>query len=361
MKIITVVGARPQFIKAAALQRAFRRHERDIHHLLVHTGQHYDADMSDIFFEELQIQKPDYHLGVGGGSHGAMTGKMLEKIEEVLIQEHPDWVMVYGDTNSTLAGALSAVKMHIPVAHVEAGLRSFNRRMPEEINRILTDHASDLLFTPTKAATEQLMKEGIAPDHIRLVGDVMYDVAKMWSQEGGQQILSRQRLQPHAYVLATIHRAENTDDVGRLREIFQGLVLLSDSLPVVVPLHPRTRAALVKASSWDSISGRLHILEPQGYREMAALEASAALLVTDSGGVQKEAYFFRVPCVTVRDETEWRELVDAGVNTLCKADRGAVLQACRTMMQRSCDFSKTLYGDGDAAEHIVEALLQWKR
>ena len=354
MRILTVLGARPQFIKAAAVSRRLRERP-DVREILVHTGQHYDENMSDVFFRELELPDPNYHLGVGSGSHGAQTGRMLERIEEVLLKERPDVVLVYGDTNSTLAGALAAAKLHVPVAHVEAGLRSFNRNMPEEINRVLTDHIARWLFAPTPTAVNNLKREGIAGAGVVLVGDVMYDLALMIGGRHGS--VDRWGLSPGQYVLATIHRAENTDDPARLAAIFDGLNALAKRIPVVIPLHPRTLAVL----GADAADFAVRIIDPVGYFDMACLEKNARLIVTDSGGVQKEAFFHRVPCVTLRDETEWIELVEIGWNRIipprsadavCKgiiAALGAVPAA---------EPPADLYGGGHAAERIVQVLTQ---
>lgn len=310
MKIVTIVGARPQFIKAAVVSRAFIEHRPDVREIIVHTGQHYDANMSDIFFDELDIPRPNHNLGIGGGTHGQNTGRMLEKIENVLRQEEPDWVLVYGDTDSTLAGTLAAVKLHIPVAHVEAGLRSFNRRMPEEINRVLTDHASDLLFTPTDTATSNLAKEGITGDKVQQVGDVMYDATLYYSDKAQQQsqILEVLGIKNKEYYLATIHRAENTDNPERIANILAGFA--RSPQPIVWPIHPRTKKRL--SDFGMQLPPTILAIEPIGYLDMVMLEKHAALIATDSGGVQKEAYFHRVPCITLRDETEWAELIDIG-------------------------------------------------
>lgn len=356
-KFVTVVGARPQFVKAAILSHAVAQTE-GLREVLVHTGQHYDAAMSDVFFQQLGIPAPAYHLGIGSGSHGSQTGRMLEAIENVLQQEQPDWLLVYGDTNSTLAGALAAAKIHVPVAHVEAGLRSFNKRMPEEINRILTDHASTLLFAPTQTARKNLLREGFTPERIQMVGDVMYDAALYFAKqaEGASTVLADHGLAPKEYALATIHRAENTDSPARLAAIFEGLQCFAHTMPVVVPLHPRTANTLKKLHQFDALTRGLVILEPVGYLDMVSLEKNARLIATDSGGVQKEAYFYRVPCVTLRDETEWMELVDAGWNRLCSpVDGDSVLTALR----RSVDASgqvRELYGSGDACRLILKAL-----
>src|SRR5437016_6598734 len=313
MRIVSVVGARPQFIKAAAVSRALRALPHAVERL-VHTGQHYDANMSAVFFDELAIPPPDRDLGIGSGPHGAQTGRMLAAIEEVLLADQPDWVVVYGDTNSTLAGALAAAKLHTPVAHVEAGLRSFNRRMPEEINRVMTDHTSDLLLAPTRTAVEQLLREGIPVTRVHLVGDVMFDAAQFYAERAAQRshVLKDVGVEPKRYVLATVHRAENTDDTARLLAVFDGLSLVAEELPVVAPLHPRTRAALARAGALERLCGVLKLIAPVGYLDMVMLEQQAAVIATDSGGVQKEAFFYEVPCVTLRTETEWVELVELG-------------------------------------------------
>jgi len=350
-KIVTVVGARPQFIKAAAVSRAIATHD-EIHELIVHTGQHFDANMSAIFFQQLEIQEPDYNLGIGGGSHGAMTGRQLEKIEEVLIAERPGWVLVYGDTNSTLAGALAAAKLHIPVVHVEAGLRSFNRRMPEEINRVLADHIATLLFAPTDNAKTNLIAEGIDAGSIHVVGDVMYDAALFYKERAARpEWFDGLGVPEEEYVLCTIHRAENTDDTVRLREIFQGLA--DSGRPVILPLHPRTRQKIEDTGL--SATSNIHIVEPVGYLEMVWLEMHCCGVATDSGGVQKEAYFHGKPCATLRDETEWVELVEGGYNVLCGADSDAIRAALRDM-SLIADRSD-LYGDGAASKKIVDILL----
>lgn len=350
MKIVTIIGARPQFIKAAAVSRKIAERE-NIQEVLVHTGQHYDANMSDIFFEELSIPRPHYHLGIGGGHHGEMTGRMLGAIESVLLDEKPDWVLVYGDTNSTLAGALAAVKLHIPVAHIEAGLRSFNRRMPEEINRVLTDHASDLLLAPTRIAMSNLSTEGVAQKKCHLVGDVMYDASLFYRDRARKPIwFAELGIAPSEFVLATIHRAENTDDLVRLAGIMQGLG--SAGLPVILPLHPRTRGKLREYGI--TLSANLHAVEPVGYLEMIWLEANCALVATDSGGVQKEAYFFQKPCVTLRNETEWVELVETGWNVLAGVDAEKIGEAISTA--RVTDDWMPIYGLGDASSKIFKVL-----
>ncbi|MEB2352612.1 MAG: UDP-N-acetylglucosamine 2-epimerase (non-hydrolyzing) [Burkholderiaceae bacterium] len=352
MNVITVVGARPQFIKAAVVSRAFVA--IGINERIVHTGQHFDANMSDVFFEELGIPPPTQHLGIGGGTHGQNTGRMIESIESVLAGDRPDVVVVYGDTDSTLAGALAAVKMHIPVAHVEAGLRSFNRRMPEEINRVLTDHAAEILFAPTEAAMEHLRAEGIAGPSVKLVGDVMYDACLFYGAkaDGVSEVLTRLGLQRGAYALATIHRAENTDDRNRLESILDGFA--ASGCTVVLPLHPRTRGRI--GAFGLRVPGNLRLIDPVGYLDMVMLEKHARLIATDSGGVQKEAFFHRVPCITLRDETEWVELVEAGWNRLVPpGDPGVIATA---MSEASGRIGREIspYGSGNAAEEIAKHL-----
>lgn len=359
MKIVTIIGARPQFIKAATVSRVLRQ-RKDVKEVLVHTGQHFDDNMSEVFFREMGIPSPAYHLGIHGGTHGKMTGQMLEKIEEVLLAEAPDWVLVYGDTNSTLAGALAAVKLHIPLAHVEAGLRSFNRRMPEEINRVLTDHASDLLFAPTQQAVNNLNNEGLDAQKIRRVGDVMCDAARYFSAqaETDSQILERLELSPKGYVLATLHRAENTEDASHLSDLVACLNSAAEELPVVLPLHPRTQQAIERMGLVKKLSPSIKIIAPVGYLDMVMLEMHACIVATDSGGVQKEAYFHRTPCITLREETEWVELVDSGWNVLAGRDKGKFKAAFDAGLNDPLpDWSADLYGDGHAAEDIVSQLI----
>lgn len=354
MKIVTVVGARPQFIKAAAVSRALR--EAGLHEILVHTGQHYDTNMSDVFFDELSLQEPRYNFGIGGGNHGAMTGAMITRIEDVLIAEQPDWLLIYGDTNSTLAGAIAAAKLHVPIAHVEAGLRSFNMRMPEEINRVLADRVSTLLLCPTTLAMDNLRNEGMTRG-IEHVGDVMYDIALINAARARSRstVLTRLGLEENGFVLATCHRAENTDEPGRLREIIGGLRTLSQELPVVLPIHPRLRRLLGEAE----VAGLSPIIvcEPLPYLDMLALEQAAQLVVTDSGGVQKEAFFFGVPCVTMRDETEWTETVALGMNVLVGASAEGIITSSRRMItHRPKPPAAFPYGTGKASEAIARLL-----
>lgn len=357
-KIFTIVGARPQFIKAAAVSRKVAE-AAGLQEELIHTGQHFDTNMSDIFFEEMGIPKPAHHLGISGGGHGAMTGRMLEALETLLLSERPDGVMVYGDTNSTLAGALTAAKLHIPVVHVEAGLRSFNKLMPEEINRILTDQCSNLLLTPTATATQNLLNEGVDPERIVECGDVMFDAALHFSKIAVVQGsgASHFGLERGSYVLATIHRQENTEDVDRLSAIVQGLAQVAAELPVVLPLHPRTRARIEAAQIGDFLKD-LIIIDPVGYLAMVGLEKDAAVIATDSGGVQKEAYFHGVPCVTLRTETEWTELVDAGWNRLVAPHSASVIRDAVLQARSTRGAAITAYGDGDASGRIVDELLK---
>lgn len=359
MKVITIIGARPQFIKAAVVSHTFAQ-RNEVKEILLHTGQHFDANMSKVFFDELGIPEPAYNLGIGGGLHGAMTGAQISGIEEILILEKPDWVMVYGDTNSTISGALAAVKLHIPVAHVEAGLRSFNRKMPEEINRIVTDHISTVLFAPTSAAMKHLSNEGIPLPQCHLVGDVMYDAALFFGERAkrSSSILEKVAVDPHNFILVTIHRAENTDDQERLQVIITALEKISRQIPIVWPIHPRTAAKLRGQPQMLSMLGKnVHMIDPLGYLDMVMLEKNAAVIVTDSGGVQKEAFFFGVPCVTLRDETEWTELVDAGWNFLTSPTHTD--QVTDEVLSAIGRKGRTIYpyGDGNAAKLIVSNFL----
>lgn len=353
MKIFTVVGARPQFIKAAVVSRILRRPGSGVQEVLVHTGQHYDPNMSDVFFMDLDIPEPAHNLGVGGGGHGQNTGRMLEGLERLMLAERPDWVLVYGDTDSTLAGALAGAKLHIPIAHVEAGLRSFNRRMPEEINRVLTDHVSTKLFAPTQVAEGNLLNEGVERSKIDVVGDVMYDAA-LFYEKGARapSFFNGANLALGGFVLCTVHRAENTDSPARMKAIFDGLG--ASSMPVVLPLHPRTKARL--ADSGLVLPSNVTVVDPVGYLEMVWLEANCAVIATDSGGVQKEAYFHKKGCVTLRDETEWIELVDAGYNKIVGCDARKIEEALFEMQSVDIEDAR-LYGDGNAGERIVNILL----
>ena len=358
MNIITIVGARPQFIKAAALSTVLRR-STDVQERLLHTGQHFDENMSSVFFRELGIPAPHWNLGVSGGLHGAMTGAQLAGIEEVLASEKPDAVLLYGDTNSTLAGALAAAKLHIPVAHVEAGLRSFNRRMPEEVNRVLTDHVSHWLFAPTETAVANLQREGIAGPQVHQVGDVMYDAALHFSavaRARSERPSALTALSGRPFVLATIHRAENTDEQKRLYTILEGLIALSSEIDVVWPCHPRTRGVLSRLRVDVNAAAGLHCVEPLGYLDMIEIEQSAQMVVTDSGGVQKEAFFFGKPCVTLRDETEWVELVESGWNRLAPPmSSDSLLGAFRAALGTTGAPIQP-YGEGAAADLIARIL-----
>jgi UDP-GlcNAc3NAcA epimerase len=354
MKVVSIVGARPQFVKAAAVSRELRKHHREI---LVHTGQHYDYEMSGIFFDGLDIPQPDVNLGAGSGSHGAQTAAMLKGIEDVLLHERPDRLLIYGDTNSTLAGALAASKLSVPVAHVEAGLRSFNRCMPEEINRVVADHLSDLLLCPSGTAVANLAAEGISRG-VHLVGDVMLDVlmwAKPKAEANAPKILSRLRLDKGGYLLATIHRSENTDDGARLAGIVSALNSLDE--PVVFPIHPRARKALHAASC--ELGPHVHAIDPVGYLDMIGLAGAARMVLTDSGGLQKEAYWLGVPCLTLRNETEWVETITTGWNTLVGSDATRITAAVRSGSPPEA--RPSLYGDGIAAGRCVALLSGMRR
>ena len=356
MKIITIVGARPQFIKAGSVSREIKKQKvegQSIEEVIIHTGQHYDMNMSEVFFEEMKIPKPDYFLDINGLSHGAMTGQMMEKIEKVLVQEKPDWVMVYGDTNSTLAGALAAAKLHIKIAHIEAGLRSFNMNMPEEVNRILTDRVSSVLFCPSETAVQNLKNEGYDSFSCRVVksGDVMQDSAIFYKDLA---VKPSCKIEDN-YILATIHRAENTDDINRLKDIFDALGEIGKNMQVILPLHPRTKKIIKKL---DVNIENLIVIDPVGYLEMVWLINNCSLVMTDSGGLQKEAYFFKKPCITLRDETEWLELVDNGFNVLVGADKEKIINAFKDYsLQFTADYSLNLYGNGKASQKIISELL----
>ena len=357
MIIVSIVGARPQFIKALTVSRALKAYD-NILEVLVHTGQHYDFNLSDVFFDELDVRQPDHNLEVGSGTHGYQTGRMLQNIENLLLKYKPNWVLVFGDTNSTLAGALAAAKLHIPLAHIEAGLRSFNRKMPEEINRVLTDHCSDLLFAPTIIAVNNLKKEGIAEDKIDLVGDVMLDAAIFYAQkaEGISNILKKYNLIPNGYILATLHRAENTDVHKRLKAIMKGLSLAAKHLPVVFPVHPRTELKLNSFNITPESKQSFQLIKPLGYLDMIMLEKNAALIATDSGGVQKEAFFYKVPCITLREETEWVELVDSGWNHICPPLSSDLIYEAIKSKLGSKGIHISLYGDGKAANKIAKKI-----
>ena len=363
MKLLTILGARPQFIKAASVSRAIRARD-DIREVIVHTGQHFDANMSDVFFEQLDIPHPHHNLQIAGLSHGAMTGRMLEGVETLIQQEQPDWVLVYGDTNSTLAGALAAAKLHVPVAHVEAGLRSHNPAMPEETNRVLTDRLSTLLLCPTQTAVNNLHHEGFpypamsgnsaytGPPIVN-IGDVMFDVVLYYRERANAQIsLDSFGLSQQKYALCTLHRQENTNDPKRLQNILSALREIAKALPLVLPLHPRTKHKIEQLHNADILNG-ITIIEPVPYLEMQRLQMSAKAIITDSGGMQKEAYFHQVPCITLRDETEWVETIEAGWNQLVGADFEKILTAWLNVNLPSGP-TENLYGDGNAAEKIVQ-------
>ncbi len=356
-KIVTIVGARPQFIKAAAVSREILKHPGQLEEVMVHTGQHYDPNMSQVFFDELEIPAPKYNLEVSGGGHGAMTGRMLESIEKILLSEKPAWVLIYGDTNSTLAGAVAAAKLHIPIAHVEAGLRSFNMRMPEEVNRILADRVSTLLLCPTEVAVENLAREGVVQG-VHNVGDVMYDVALYYRERAKSQskVLKTHGLQEKGFALATCHRAENTDDPTRLEGIVSALAEIAVETPVVLPLHPRTRK-LLQQFGLERYLDALIVVDPLPFLDMVALEQAAQVILTDSGGVQKEAFFYSVPCVTMRNETEWLETVSLGWNTLVGAERTRIVAAAMKALNHTGQITERPYGIGSSAAKIIGSIL----
>lgn len=358
MKIVTIIGARPQFIKAAVLSRIIKRNG-GIKEVIVHTGQHFDTNMSEIFFEQMEIPTPDYNLNINGLGHGAMTGQMLEKIEEVLIKENPDMVVVYGDTNSTLAGALAAKKLHLKVIHIEAGLRSFNKNMPEEINRILTDRISDILFCPTNLAIQNLKYEGYANFNCKIIhcGDVMMDAALFYKERARQPILDGMKTISKKFVLCTVHRAENTDDLLRLKSIFDTLDEISINCDIIFPLHPRTKAKLLEIN-YDIAKSKICFLSPVGYLEMVWLLKNCQLVITDSGGLQKEAYLFQKYCMTLREETEWMELVDNEFNFLVGADKAAIMDCfVKIFEKKEFHSNNELYGYGNAGEIIYRNII----
>ncbi len=377
IKLITIIGARPQIIKASALSRAIRtRFAHQITEVLVHTGQHYDENMSGVFFDELAIPQPTYNLGVGSGNHGEQTGRMIKGIEEIVLTERPDFIVLYGDTNSTLAGAIAASKVHVPIVHIEAGLRSYNKTMPEEINRVLTDHVSTYLFSPTQTGVNNLIREGFRTDNqppytidnpgVFNVGDIMYDNTLYFADLAKQKtyILERLGVQPETYVLVTIHRNANTDDASRLNSIFDALLILVEKyrINLVMPLHPRTlkqMSALLSSKLHQSISTHpaIQLCPPVSYLEMIVLEQHAKLIITDSGGVQKEAYFFKKPCIILRAETEWVEIVDQGAAVLCDADPNQILQAFQFFEGSTSITFDPIYGEGDAAVQLLNLLI----
>ena len=359
MLVFSIVGARPQFVKAAVVSQAIRNRE-SISEFLVHTGQHFDENMSRVFFEEMGISEPDANLGISGGGHGSMTGQMLIRMEELLVEQNPDYVLVYGDTNSTLAGALAASKLNIPCAHVEAGLRSDNRAMPEEINRILVDHACDLLFAPSEEAVTRLWREGIADKKVVRTGDVMLDAAKMFGQKAMSKsmILQRLSLKEKGFALCTLHRAENVDSREVLKWLMEGLGEVAKTLPIILPIHPRTRARLTEFELIDQLSPEITIVDPVGYLDILKLESTASLILTDSGGMQKEAFFQQVPCVTLRSETEWIELLAGGHNRLARPMTESISEKAEEALSADPDWSVDLYGDGHSSETIAQAIIE---
>lgn len=355
MKLVTIVGARPQFIKAAVVSKQLK--DAGINEVIVHTGQHYDDNMSAVFFNELQIPRPAHNLQIPGGRHAASTGQMMEGIENVLLAERPEAVVVYGDTNSTLAGAIAAKKLHIPLIHIEAGLRSFEMRMPEEINRVLTDRISDLLFCPTQTAVENLRNEGFEHFDCYIVnsGDVMQDAALFYANLSDQYSGVVKNMGLNEYVLCTVHRSENTDDVANLQQIVLALNEINNTTRVVVPMHPRTKKIIAD----NSLKCDFLVTDPVGYLDMVQLLKGASLVMTDSGGLQKEAYFFNKHCITLREQTEWVELVDNGYNLVAGTSRDKIIDAYNEMMNKTSDFSLRLYGDGAASQIIADSIVQY--
>ena len=354
MKIVTIIGARPQFIKAAAVSRQIDKHV-DIKETIIHTGQHFDRKMSTVFFEEMKIREPNYNLNINSVTHGIMTGRMLEGIEKIVLKEKPDYVMVYGDTNSTIAGALAAKKLHVKVIHVEAGLRSFNMKMPEEINRILTDRISDILFCPTDTAVKNLKKEGFEHFQCSIIknGDVMQDAMLYYAKKSSERSTIIKEQGVDKFILCTIHRAENTDDVSKLKFIVRALNQISREIEIVLPLHPRTR----KMMSKNSLNFEFKVIDPVGYFDMIELLKHCKLVMTDSGGLQKEAFFLKKHCVTIREETEWTELVENGFNVIAGTDTASIYKAYLQMINKTSDFSDNIYGNGNASKIIISHLL----
>jgi len=354
IKIVTIIGARPQFIKAAMISKEIAS-QNSINEIIIHTGQHYDNNMSHIFFEEMGMSKPDYNLGILSDSHGDMTGRQLIEIEKLLMEEKPNWTLVYGDTNSTLAGALAASKLNIPLVHIEAGLRSYNMKMPEEINRVLTDHISNILFAPTSTAVKNLYKEGIDKKKVKLVGDVMFDASIHFAKiaEKKSNILKKLKIETNKYILSTVHRQENTDNPEKLNNIFSALA--DAPLPVIIPLHPRTKKKL--AQNNIKLNGKICPIDPVGYLDMILLEKNANKIATDSGGVQKEAFYYQVPCITLREETEWVELVELGVNYIAGSNKNKIIKELLVNRNSIGKYEK-IYGEGNAAKKIVYDLLE---
>jgi len=355
MKIVTILGARPQFVKAAALSREFKKHSQ-INEIIVHTGQHFDENMSGIFFEEMNIPNPHYNLNINSLSHGAMTGQMLQKVESLLVREQPDYVMVYGDTNSTLAGALAACKLHIKVIHIEAGLRSFNMEMPEEINRILTDRVSNLLFCPTSTAVQNLKKEGFDNFDCEIynVGDVMQDAAIYYSLNNNSEIINKLEIKSD-YYLCTIHRPENTNEPAKIKEIFFALNQISNDVSIIIPLHPRTKEVIKKLNI--KTGKNIFLIDPVGYLDMLTLLENCKMVLTDSGGLQKEAYFFKKFCITMREQTEWVELIENDVSQITSSNSTKILEVEKYFRRKVYPPVGGLYGGGKASERIAKILL----
>jgi len=354
LKILTIVGARPQFVKAAAFSFCLKQYDQ-IEEIIVHTGQHYDANMSDIFFDQLGIPKPNYRLESGGKTHGEMTGDLLAAIEKILLEEQPDWVIVYGDTNSTLAGALAAAKIHIPIAHIEAGLRSFNMYMPEEVNRILTDRLSTLLFCPTQTAVDHLNKEGYQAFNstVEIVGDIMFDALKLFAST-----LDDTKPNELPFALCTLHRAENTDDVARLTDLCVSLNTIAEELQIILPLHPRTKKRI--ADEGIILNANVMTLEPLSYIDFINYMKHSEFVISDSGGIQKEAYFLHKNCIVLREETEWTELIESNNNVLTGTSKQKILQAFKNRKSLNQDFNAPIYGSGKTAELIIKTLLNFK-
>ena len=377
IKIVTIIGARPQIIKAAALSRAIKNNfSEKIKEVIIHTGQHYDENMSQVFFDELGIPAPDYNLGVGSGNHGIQTSKMIEGIEEILFKERPDYLVVYGDTNSTLAGAIAASKIHIPIVHIEAGLRSFNKAMPEEINRICCDHCSTMLFSPTATGYRNLINEGFNPRNKRPFtidnpgiyhcGDVMYDNSMFFADLTANSQQATDITHSGNYILCTIHRNNNTDESERLNAIVKALLRLSKEEEIVIPLHPRTKKLLDVNLSPEIYNefinnGRIHLIPPASFLEMIALEKNASIVITDSGGVQKEAYFFRKPCIIMRSETEWKEIVEVGAAIIADANEEQIIDGYYHFKDNNSTEYPEIFGDGKAAEFICNELINNKQ
>ena len=359
MKIFTVVGARPQFVKAAVVSHALRA-KKELFEFIVHTGQHFDPNMSKVFFDELKIPQPNENLGISGGTHGSMTGAMLVGLEKLMIEQKPDWVLVYGDTNSTLAGSLSAAKLKLPCAHVEAGLRSYNKNMPEEVNRVLTDHACDLLFAPTEESYDQLLREGIERSKIIRTGDVMLDATRIFSQLAKEKssVIHSLQLQGKTFALCTFHRAENVDSKYILDWFVESLNIVSREFPVVFPLHPRTKRRLTEFGLEKSFESSVILVEPLGFLDFLSLQMACKVIMTDSGGLQKEAFFQKKPCVTIRSETEWVELLKGGHNRLVEPGIDSLAKKTTEALSAKMDWSTSFYGDGYSAEAIARSIME---